>query len=118
VNSCICCDPLRHRFNQLVQTSRCDDGDEDDFFGEAAVEFGLEEGVAFSLDAEPDGLTRREMVMCWFVVSTVTSGRLWRQREHCFEMLHGDEVMRSAHGFLGFDECFKIEDAALSDGQV
>jgi len=51
-------------------------------------------------------------------VSTVTLGRLLRQREHCFEMLHGDEVMRSAHGFLGFDECLKIEDAALPDGQV
>jgi hypothetical protein len=32
-------------------------------------------------------------------------------------MLHGDEVMRTGHGFLGFDECFNIEDSALSDGQ-
>ena len=76
-------DPLRYHLNQLLQTPRRDDGDgflvnagviklagreigctpvggdggdEDDFVGEAAAEFGLEEGVAFALDAEPDGV--------------------------------------------------------------
>ena len=132
-------------FDKLFQTPRCDDGnaflvdagvvklagrqirrtpvggdggDEDDFVREVAAEFGLEEVVAFALDAKPDGVAEQEMVTCWFAVSTVTSGCLWRQREHGFEMLHGDEVMRTGHGFLGFDKCFNIEDSALSDGQV
>lgn len=75
--------PGRNRLNQLLQTPWGDDGDgllidagvvkltrreiagtpvggdggdEDDFVGEAAAEFGLEEGVAFTLDAEPDGI--------------------------------------------------------------
>lgn len=98
---------LRHRLNQLLQTPRRDDGDgllinagvvklawrqiagapvggdagdDDDFVGEATAEFGLEEIVTFALDAEPDGVAVQKMVTCWFAVSTVTSGRLWRQR--------------------------------------
>ena len=76
-------DSIRHRLNQLLQTTRRDDGDgflvdagvvklagweirgspvggdagdEDDFVVEAAAEFGLEEVVAFALDAEPEGV--------------------------------------------------------------
>jgi hypothetical protein len=77
-------DVICYRFDELFMAPRCDDGDgflvnagvvkltgweirgtpvggdggdEDDFVGEAAAEFGLEEGVAFALDAEPDGIT-------------------------------------------------------------
>ena len=82
----------RDRLNQLLQTPRCDDGDgflvdagvvklagwqirstpvggdggdEDDFGGETAAELGLEEGVAFALDAEPEGVTVQKMETCW-----------------------------------------------------
>lgn len=42
-----------------------DGGGEDDFVGEAAEEFGLEDVVAFALDVELDGVAVQKMEICW-----------------------------------------------------